>query len=189
MSTRGQAFYKTRWFNLTLGIAVTVVCLWWAFQQMLEDGQKTPAEVLREIAAAFGKADYRSLPVMWLCLALFYWLKAVRWKLLLEPQGQFRPVRDLFPPTIIGFAFNNVLPAHLGEFVRVFVFSRQSGLPKTAVLSSIVLERIFDVIAILTFLTLGLLSLNAAQIDPQIVTKAFIVAGLVCLGLAGRPCI
>lgn len=187
MTSENKPFYKTKWFNLTLGILVTAACLWWAFQQMLigDDGEKkTAAEVFAKISAAFAKADYRSLPIMWLCLAMFYWLKAVRWKFLLAPLGNFRPLKELFPSTIIGFAFNNVLPAHLGEFVRVFVFSRQTGLPRTAVLSSIVLERIFDVIAILTFLMLGLFLVDSAKIDPQIAQSAMVFGVLVCIGLA-----
>ncbi|MEZ6130021.1 MAG: lysylphosphatidylglycerol synthase transmembrane domain-containing protein [Planctomycetaceae bacterium] len=187
MTTPQKPFYKSRWFNLTLGLTVTIACLWWAFEQMLkgENGRKTPAEVIEEIGAAFRRADYRTLPAMWLCLAGFYWLKVLRWKFLLEPMGKFRPLKDLLPSTLIGFAFNNVLPAHLGEFVRVFVFSRQTGLPKAAVLTSIVLERIFDIIAILGFLMLGLLCVNAAQIDPTIVTSAKVFGALVCIALTG----
>ena len=49
-----------------------------------------------EIAAAFHQADYRSLPAIWTCLVLFYWLKAIRWKLLLEPLGNFRPLRVVY---------------------------------------------------------------------------------------------
>jgi glycosyltransferase 2 family protein len=188
VSTRDKPFYKTKWFNFSLGIIITLGCLWWAFQQMLidDDGtKKSAAEVFAKISAAFCKADYRSLPVMWACLAAFYWLKVIRWKMLLEPLGKFRPMRELFPATIIGFAFNNVLPAHLGEFVRVFVFSRQTGLPRTAVLTSIVLERVFDVIAILTFLALGLFLVDRAELDPIYVQTAWVLAGCVCTGLIG----
>lgn len=187
MSTPGKPFYKTKWFNLTVGLAVTAACLWWAFQQMLnsDNGKKSPSEVIAEIAAAFRQADYRSLPAMWTCLVLFYWLKAIRWQLLLEPLGKFRPLRDLLPSVMIGFAFNNVLPAHLGEFVRVYVFSRQSGISKTAVLTSIVLERIFDVIAILGFLMLGLFLVEAADLDERIVSSAMFFGVAVCFGLVG----
>lgn len=151
-----------------------------------DDGtRKSAAEVFAKISAAFRKADYRSLPVMWACLAGFYWLKVIRWKFLLEPLGKFRPVRELFPATIIGFAFNNVLPAHLGEFVRVFVFSRQTRLPRTAVLTSIVLERVFDVIAILTFLALGLFLADLGNLDPKYVQTAWVLGGGVCVALIG----
>lgn len=180
-----KRFYKSRWFNLGLGIAVTLACFWWVFNQMLQgaDGRKQPSEVFGEIAAAFRRADYRSLPAMWGCLALFYWLKAIRWRMLLQPLGDFRPLQDLLPSTLVGFAFNNVLPAHLGEFVRVFVFSRKTGLPKTAVLTSIVLERIFDVIAILTFLMLGLLWVKSADIDPRVTASAMVLGAAVTAGL------
>lgn len=181
-----KPFYKTKWFNLTLGLLVTGVCFWWAFEQMLksDDGsRKKPAEVFAEIAAAFRSADYRTLPAMWAALALFYWLKAQRWKYLLEPIGRFHPLKQLMPSTLIGFAFNNVLPAHLGEFVRVFVFSRQMGIAKTSVLTTIVLERLFDIVAILAFLMTGLFLVDTADLDPLIVTTAWIFGGFVCIAL------
>ena len=185
MSTHGKPFYKTKWFNLAVGLAVTTGCLWWAFQQMLkgDNGKKSPSEVIAEIAAAFQQADYRSLPAMWTCFVLFYWLKAIRWQLLLEPLGKFRPLQDLLPSVMIGFAFNNVLPAHLGEFVRVFVFSKQSGISRTAVLTSIVLERIFDVIAILGFLMVGLFLVEAPDLDERVVSSAMFFGVAVCCGL------
>lgn len=148
-----------------------------------ENGPKPASQVFGEIAAAFRKADYRTLPVMWLCLAVFYWLKVVRWKYLLSPLGQFRPLKELMPSTIIGFAFNNVLPAHLGEFVRVFVFSKQTKLPRTAVLSSIVLERIFDIIAILFFLVVGVWLADIPELKTRVESAIILFTVLVCLGL------
>ena len=47
---------------------------------------------------------------------------------------------------MIGFMGNNVLPAHLGELIRVFVLGRTFALSKAAVLSSVVLERILDMV-------------------------------------------
>lgn len=183
--TGRKAFYRTRGFNLTIGILVTVACFWWAFEQMLKgsDGRKTPAQVFGEIGGAFRTANYLTLPLMWACLALFYWLKALRWRYLLTPIGEYSASRELLPSTLIGFAFNNVLPAHLGEFVRVFVFSRQSGIPKTAVLTTIVLERLFDVVAILGFLLFGLFLIDTSGLDSRIVLSAWIFGGLVCAGL------
>lgn len=184
-SAAKTAFYRSKWFNLTVGILVTLGCLWWAFDQMLHgsDGRKTPGEVFGEIGQAFRSADYRTLPLMWTCLALFYFLKALRWRYLLKPIGEYRVLRDLLPSTLVGFAFNNVLPAHLGEFVRVFVFSRQSGIAKTSVLTTIVLERLFDVVAILGFLLLGLFLVDTSGLDERIVMSAWIFGAAVCVGL------
>lgn len=190
MSTRSKKWYRSKWFNLSLGVCFTLLSLWWAFRKMREggdgpDGLKPASEVFAEIISAFQQADYRSLPAIWLLLAVFYLIKAWRWKLLLAPIGAFRTRTDLLPSVMIGFAFNNVLPAHLGEFVRMFVFAREQQVPRTGVLSSIALERIFDIIAILSFLVLGLLLVNNRNIDPTVVYGAWAFAGAVCVGLVG----
>ncbi len=100
--------------------------------------------------------------------------------LLLAPLGRFRPLRDLFPPTLIGFAFNNLLPAHLGEFVRVLVFGQQHRVPRTAVLSTVVLERVFDILAIVAFLAAGLFFVPG--VDPAI-KRVGLIGGVGALGL------
>ncbi len=81
-------------------------------------------------------------------LALHYFLKAQRWTLILHPLGEFTS-RQVFPAMLIGFAGNNVLPAHLGEIIRTVVFARQFKQPVVGVFVSQFLERIFDVLAIL----------------------------------------
>ena len=84
-------------------------------------------------------------------LVLFFWLKAIRWSLLLRPLRPEAPlrVREVVPAMMIGFMGNNVLPAHLGEFLRMYVLGKQHSLSKTAVLSTIVLERVLDFLAII----------------------------------------
>ena len=109
---------------------------------------------LNEVKESFARANYLTLPVMLALLFLFFWLKALRWRLLLHPLQQFR-TGEIVPATMIGFMGNNILPAHLGEFMRVFVLGRQYKLSKTAVFSTVVLERVFDVIVILAFLGIG----------------------------------
>lgn len=190
MSTTKKPWYRSKWFNLTLGLCVTLLSLWWAFRKMQEDdnapgGMKPAAQVFEEIAVAFQQADFRSLPVIWLGIAIFYVVKAWRWKMLLEPMGHFRINRDLLPSVMIGFAFNNVLPAHLGEFVRMFVFAKEHNVPRTGVLSSIALERIFDIIAILSFLVLGLVLAGNRNIDSSVMTGIWVFTAAVCVGLAG----
>lgn len=140
-----------KWAVNLAGAGVSVGCLWWAAAGMLS----TPEERAK-VALAFRNANYWMLIPFWAALFAFYWLKAWRWRLLLKPLGDYRPIRDLIRPILIGFGYNNVLPAHLGEFVRVFVVGRKHSLPMPAVLSSVVLERVFDIFAIVTFLGLGL---------------------------------
>ena len=105
---------------------------------------------LNEIRASFQRANYASLPAFLVFLFVFYWLKAVRWKLLLYPLRRFQ-TREVAGPMMIGFMGNNVLPVRLGELARVLVLGREFNLSKTAVLSSVVLERVFDTATILVF--------------------------------------
>ncbi len=103
---------------------------------------------------SFRHADFRTLPIMFLLLFVFFWLKAIRWRMLLEPIKHLS-VSQVTPAMMIGFMGNNILPAHLGEFLRVYVLSKQFQIPKTTILSTVVLERLFDIVAILCFLGIG----------------------------------
>lgn len=132
-----------------LGLAVTAGCLVAAFWGI----------DFHELRTNFSQANYVTLPLFLAFLFGHYWLKAIRWKLLLRPIRRFR-TRDVVPAMMIGFMGNNVLPAHLGEFVRMYVFARDERLSRSAVLSSLILERIFDVLAILLFLGFSLLFLK-----------------------------
>lgn len=171
-----KAWYHHRGLQILLTSLVSLVCLGFAFGDLWNDPQ-----AFAQIQQAFSQANYYTLPVLWLGVAVFYWLKAWRWRLLLHPVGDFHTTRDLIPPTMIGFAFNNLLPAHIGDFVRVYFFSRKTGVPFTAVLSSAVLERVFDVIAILGYLGLGLLLVPG--MDDSVRQNALIVAGVAALAV------
>jgi uncharacterized protein (TIRG00374 family) len=134
-----------RAFFLLIGILVSVAC----FAMSLKGVN------LDELADAFSEANYLTLPLMLGLLFGFYWLKTMRWSWMLRPVEKLT-TRQLFGPMLIGFAANNLLPAHLGEFIRVYVVRRQYGVPLGTVLSTVVLERIFDVMAILALFGIGL---------------------------------
>ena len=138
-----------RAIGLILGIVVSVVCFAYSMKGTSPD----------DLRAGFQQASYLSLPFMLAMLFGFYWLKAMRWSWLLSPVTPLT-TRQLFPPLLIGFAANNILPAHLGEFVRVFVVRKQHKVPFSTVFSTVVLERIFDVVAILGLFSIGLMFTN-----------------------------
>tara|TARA_E500000305_G_scaffold3796_1_gene3372 strand:- start:21335 stop:22366 length:1032 start_codon:yes stop_codon:yes gene_type:complete len=157
---------------LLLGLIVTIVCLVaavWGID-------------FEQIYTSFKRANYWTLPLMLGALFMFYWLKAVRWQMLLEPIKKLT-VAQVTPAMMIGFMGNNILPAHLGEFLRVYVLSRQFQIPKTTVLSTLVLERLFDVIAILCYLGIGIYF--APNLPERYHTISLIVAsGIVVMIIA-----
>ncbi len=93
-------------------------------------------------------------PILLLYVA-YFWLKAIRWSWLVRPVKPLS-TRQVFPALMIGFMGNNVLPAHLGEFVRMYALAKQYDLSKTAVLSTIVLERVFDFLGIILLFAVSL---------------------------------
>lgn len=171
--------HRRKSFQVAVGLLVTLGCLGLAFRMIVRE-EENWQDALREIGLAFQQAHWWTLPLIWALLFVFYWLKALRWRLLLTPLGDYHPMRDLFPPILVGFAFNNVLPARLGEFVRVYVFSREQSAPKSAVLASVALERIVDAGAILAYLIVGLLFVPG--LDPSVRVTAWWLAGLAAGG-------
>jgi uncharacterized protein (TIRG00374 family) len=112
-------------------------------------------------------------------LAVFYLANAVRWGLLLRPFGRFG-VRELLPSMMIGFAANNVLPLRVGELIRVYLFARDSGQPRSGVLMTLVLERLLDLIAILCIFAAGLALLPEA---PPAMRKGMWLAAAAVAGI------
>ena len=114
---------------------------------------------------------------MLLILIAFYALKGWRWALLLRPLKHLTPWQ-VAPSMMTGFMANNLLPAHLGEFVRVFVLGQQYGLKKTPVLSTVVLERVFDILAILLLLGISLFFIEGMPQDLERFCQVFGIASL-----------
>ena len=97
---------------------------------------------------ALHRAHYLLLiPVLLLLLASHY-LRALRWRQLIEPLG-YRPRRiNLFLGVMIGY-FVNVGAPRLGEVVKCTVLARYEKVPADKLVGTIVAERAFDVLCLL----------------------------------------
>jgi len=63
----------------------------------------------------------------------------------------------------VGYAANNVLPFRLGEVVRAQVVGKYAGEKRSLVLSSVLIERVFDGFAIVLLLFVGARSLDLPE--------------------------
>ena len=72
-----------------------------------------------------------------------HFLRAIRWKYLLEPVKKPTSSHNLFSAVMIGYMVNNLLP-RVGELVRAYVAGKLEGMPKSSTLGSVVIERIID---------------------------------------------
>jgi len=120
------------------GILLSILFLWLALRHTN----------FTEIVEAFAGAKLWPLFPMLVCLFAFYWLKALRWSVLLSRSHDVSGL-DLVPAMMAGAAGNNLLPAHFGEFVRLYFAGNKFQIPKTTVLATLMAERTLDVIAVL----------------------------------------
>jgi len=79
---------------------------------------------------------------------LSHCIRAVRWKIFLEPVHSSKSYLNLFSAVMVGYLVNNITPRG-GELVRPFVYARREKISKTAVFATIVVERVIDVIFLL----------------------------------------
>jgi glycosyltransferase 2 family protein len=83
------------------------------------------------------------------------WVRAWRWHYLLKPIKEI-PTQTMFPVTTIGYMGNNIYPARAGEVLRAVILKRREGVPVSASLATIIVERIFDGVVMLAFVFINL---------------------------------
>jgi uncharacterized protein (TIRG00374 family) len=104
-----------------------------------------------------------------------YLLRSKRWQILF-PECNLN-YRDSFSVLILGFFYNNILPARAGEFVRAHLGSQVSGQSRALVLATIASERLVDGLAISLFFVVFSFGVGDAEIAKNL--------NLVALGFAG----
>src|SRR5947209_13576888 len=72
---------------------------------------------------------------------------AVRWHVLL-PRNPDVPISFVFCYLMIGYMMNAIIPLRLGDLVRAYLLGRRHEIAVSTTLSTVVVERFFDVIAI-----------------------------------------
>jgi uncharacterized protein (TIRG00374 family) len=130
-----------------IGLAVTVVLFWWILQGV-------------DFAEVWG--NIRSGNLLLLSASVFvatfgFFIRALRWKILLAPVKPDTRLRSRFAGVSIGFMANNILPARVGEFARAFAFSKLEPVSASAAFGSLVVERVLDGIVLLSFLLIPVL--------------------------------
>ncbi|MCW5891852.1 MAG: flippase-like domain-containing protein [bacterium] len=154
--------------RLTLGIGVSAACLWLATRGT------DWAAVGRILAGA--ELGWLGVGVGIGVTAL--WLRARRWLLLLAPLGRVA-IGPAFSATAIGFMASAVLPLRLGEFVRPALLARRTGLGFAPTLSSVVLERLFDMMLVL----FCFLALSLVYPLPEWMARLALLAGMGAAGV------
>lgn len=171
-----------------IGIVVSLVLLGLFFRAISIGG----------LLASLGGVDYRGLAPAVLMYLGGVWVRALRWKLLVDPVARL-PVGQLYRAVLIGFTVNNLLPARVGELARAMLLVRWAGVSPAATIGTIVVERLFDGLTLAAILAVGWLFVAPTgwlRDGALLASGAFVLAGLgvgvaairsdVMLALAGR---
>lgn len=103
------------------------------------------------------KANY-----FWVLMALIvsvisHWLRAMRWKMLIEPTGKVVKTSNTFFSLMIGYMANYAPLPRLGEVYRCVILSRYEKTPFTALLGTVIVERTVDFLSLVVLFFLMLL--------------------------------
>ena len=112
---------------------------------------------------------------------LTYVLRALRWKVFLEPVRKVSTLK-MVPPTFIGFT-GLALLGRPGEFIRPYLISRSEDLPFASQVGVWTVERIFDVGAFTVLMTVDVFFSSAIRVNPYL-PKFRVAAIVLCAAVA-----
>ncbi len=121
------------WVIAALGYTISIACLIWVYH-----GFDWRRELPRVMAT-----DWRWITVAAVADVAVYVIQGWRWNLVLQPIERvslWRSVQAIY----IGLFANEILPLRSGEIVRCYLQAKWNALHFSVVLSSAVIERIFD---------------------------------------------
>ena len=149
---------------------LSIACLVWALHD---------AEIGR-LGEEIGELDWRWVLVGVVADIFVYVCQGWRWSVLLRPIAAApwgQSVRAIY----VGLFANEVLPFRSGELIRCYLQGRWSKLPFPVVLTSALIERVFDGIWLITFF---LVALKLTKLPGWVDEFAYALAFLI-LVLAG----
>src|SRR5712691_5314137 len=111
--------------------------------------------------------------------------KAIRWRYLFLEAAK-PPLQPLLSSLYIGYLMNTVLPARVGELVRVFLIGRREQVGGPAALASIILEKVLDLssLAITLAILIQLIPLPEMMRAGANTFALVLTAGLALLAVA-----
>ena len=130
---------------------------------------------LEEAWRAFKSNNYWWLLPSLAVMALFVVIRAIRWRCLFTPSGRPR-LRPVTAALLIGYLFNNILPARAGEVARVVALNQRAGTPLAETSGTVVIERVYDVLCLLVLLFVALPWLPPVSWLSKAVSLAIVVA-------------
>lgn len=122
-----------------LGLGIFLA--WWSLKGLNREEKD-------QIKIALSHARYWLIVPVFVILTLSFWLRALRWKLLIASLGYRSRTDNTFFAVMVGYLTNLAIP-RLGEILKCTLLARYEKIPAEKLIGTIILERIIDTLSLL----------------------------------------
>lgn len=133
-----------------------------------------------DVVASLQSADYRYLLLAAPLIVAYLALRAVRWRVLLNGDV---PLGEVFHIQNIGYMLTQLLPLRLGDVARAVLIGSVPPVTIARGLSTMVVERVLDLLVIVTLLPLAVAQLTTVSAEIRSVGQTLGVAALLGTGV------
>ncbi len=148
-------------YTFFLGLGIFLV--WWSIKDLTSEDRS-------QIKASLQTARYWLIIPVFGILLLSHLVRAIRWKLLIEPLGYKPSTTNTFFAVMIGYLANQAIP-RLGEVLKCTVLARYEKVPADKLIGTIILERLIDALTLL--LIFGITLAIQPDIYSQLIDTIF----------------
>jgi len=134
---------------------IGILLIWWSLHQI-------PPQEWDKFKLSLKHSRFWIIIPVFFILSLSHFLRALRWRLIMEPLGYQPGILNTFLAVLIGYLANLAIP-RLGEVLKCTLLSKYEKVPADKILGTIVAERAFDV------LCLGLVFLLALTLQFTVI--------------------
>lgn len=159
---------KQQKIQLFIGILVSVICLVAIFVFI----------PIQDVLDALRTANYGYLGLTALSIIGFLILRAIRWRFMLNNAP---PYSQIFHIQNIGYMLTNILPFRLGDVARGVLIGNVPPVTLAQGVSTMVMERILDMLFIVTLLPFAFASVDNLSPDAQKYQDAARVVGYIAV--------
>lgn len=161
-----------KFLKIAFFLLIGILLIWWSLHQI-------PPQEWAKFTTALKTTNYWILIPVSIILGFSHLLRALRWKLIMEPLGYKPSITNTFLAVLIGYLANLAVP-RLGEVLKCSIIAKYEKVPADKIIGTIVAERAFDVLSLgivfllALFLQFNVIEAGLATIDVIEIAKCFL---------------
>jgi uncharacterized protein (TIRG00374 family) len=178
-----------------IGMGSQIVRLWWQLHAAGRQSKVIIAFVLalmilfliftlvgtEKVWSAVASASPTLLGFAMLIYLVSWPVRGIRYKHILRRLGHDHGLNFITGTIFMSQSANVILPARIGDISRAYILKKEKNIPLTTGMSSLAVERVFDIIAITVISVLSVLVVTAERsiddwVIPLIVSSAAVIA-------------